>query len=262
MVVQVFTALLFFSAALLVESKQSEASESFAGSFSEIYHEERELPSVRNTMEKFKFDVLPQLKLTEKTGKDGIDDLNKLEFQCTIVPERKDFAYPSKIRDPFIECTKPLLANGQVYGLLFVFLRIKGWHGDGTSLTTRFEQLPRSAVVSAAVMAIPYTLDHSGEHLGEVSRQLDQKFSMAKNGQSLFDVASYAMANDISCMVTSSPTNTQSTLECSARKLIPQCRYAVISMELSRSSAGSGALSLLSTDARVSGKQSSWICLK
>lgn len=228
---------------------------------SEIRQQARELPSIRDFVLEFKADTLPRLNLQGKSARDAISDLGTLDFQCTLVGGGENILDPTKPTRPFVECGKLLFGEKQVYGLIWVYLHIKNWKGDGTPLTARYERLISSQVNHINVSGDPFFGKRLPDNAGVSLDKPYQNLVIAKPGQSISEVAKYAMTHNVSCKATSSFFDRRLSLDCYAIKVISQCRYAVLSIDVINRSTTSTPLSLWSTDKYVSGEQGPWTCL-
>lgn len=228
---------------------------------SEIFEGGNDAFVIRESVQKFKFNILPQLNLTQKTAKDAIDELGKLEFECLLVPEERNFVYPEKFNSPLIECRKLLPGDNGIYGILWVFLHVNGWKGDGTSLENRYESMATSRVELVDATGDSHFGKQSMEGLSDTSYQIDQILVFTKPGQSVAEISKYALTHKISCRTAISVSDNHMAIECSAVKVIPRCRYAVISNEVINKNTVSGPLSLWSPDRVIKDKQGKWACL-
>lgn len=224
-------------------------------------NQDEKLSDVRKLADKLQTETLPQLHLKGKTGREAMDILNQLGFQCALIAERKDTLWPVIVHQPFVSCIHFVSTTRRIYEQMLVGIFLEGWKGDGTPLVVRYDQLASAKVFdnpNVTRLLVDDQRDLSASK--RESRNLDQSIVLATPDQPMAAVVKYVLTNAIACKTTVDELDHRNFLDCVAREITSGCVLASIRIEVTEGIEPSAPFSLWDTDRKVIGKQGPWTC--
>lgn len=217
---------------------------------------------VRTFADQFRAVTLPALHLEGKTTREAIDVVGKLGFHCEIDPEAENIVRPAQPLMPYVECTRLFPDKAHIAGLLWLGLFLENWTGDGTLLSTRFDDLAHALVRRTNVSRFPYPDNRDAPSSRQASPLVAQALAATGANQPVADFVKYAMTHRIACRAAAGSGDQRDALECMTMKPTPGCLLAVFQADVTDARDGAAPLSLWSADREIPARAGSWACVK